>query len=154
MCHGHYKTKMIDLSNSTDLKAAAPVPSTLLKAKFKELKGALSGDDLAECAKAAILPVQEVNIWMEHLKTVAANRQRGAAKAAATCMSRKSKSQAHSTCSEEAWFCGTCGQQYAWAILTFGLADGSVVSVRNCMTHLPQELTLVYSANPSRHALS
>ena len=113
VCHGHYKTKMIDLSNSTDLKAAAPVPSTLLKAKFKELKGELSDDDLAECAKAAILPVQEVNIWMEHLKTVAANRQRGAAKAAATRKSRKSKSQAHSTCSEEAWFCGTCGQQYA-----------------------------------------
>ena len=61
-----------------------------------------SESEIKALAKSVLLPEEEVKIWVDHLETVAANRKRGAAKAAAT---RRARKQQHC-------HCGVCGQEF------------------------------------------
>ena len=68
-------------------------PSHTLKEFYLSLKGSTpTGTAIEEIAKKTLLPVSEVTIWLDHLKTVDMNRKRGATKAAAT-RSSKNKTQ-------------------------------------------------------------
>ena len=107
VCSGHYLTKLINVTSQEDMADIAVVPSCFLRSKFKESKGEFSNAFGVTCAESALLPVENVLIWLKHLQTVATNRQRGAAKAAVTRKSRKTSKSTDQT------FCGTCGCQYA-----------------------------------------
>ena len=83
-------------------------PSTILKEEFNSLKEEDPSESLLEeVAKKTLLPVNEVILWFDHLKTVQTNRKRGAQKAAAT---RRLKKQTAST-STSRYFC-SCGEEY------------------------------------------
>ena len=79
-------------------------PSQVLKEAFTELSGDITDDDIKQLSKRTLLPPEEVEMWLEHLKTIQQNRKRGAEKAAAT---RKRKKE-----SEQHYFC-ICGEQYS-----------------------------------------
>lgn len=81
LCHGHY-LKPEDALQST-LQPMLP-PSLVLKEVFKEQKGQCSAEQVVELAKTCLLPVNKVEMWWDHLKTVSDNRREGAAKAAKT----------------------------------------------------------------------
>lgn len=68
-------------------------PSTVIKDSFKQHDGSASSEIITDLARACLLSVSEVNMWWEHLKTVADNRKRGAAKAAETRRKRKQSQQ-------------------------------------------------------------
>lgn len=53
-------------------------------------------------AKKVLLPPEEVQLWLEHLKTVSENRKQGAKKAAAT---------RHKSRSSE-YYCSVCSQKF------------------------------------------
>ena len=60
-------------------------PSIVLKKHFSKNTPV---NHLRDTAKSILLPEEECQIWLDHLRTVIENRKRGAQKAAAT---RKSK---------------------------------------------------------------
>ena len=67
----------------------AEPPSSIMKKFYTDLKGKEpSESELEDVARKCLLPIEDVSLWMDHLKTVQHNRKRGAAKAAE---SRKSK---------------------------------------------------------------
>ena len=109
-CHGHF-LKPEQAIGST-LSAMRHPPSTLLKEFHQSLKGASPTQaQLLEISKKCLLPINEVEMWLEHLSTIAANRKRGAAKAAET--RRRNKQEKQSTESrEEMVYCGVCHQPY------------------------------------------
>ena len=76
---------------------------------FQSLKGSeASSKQIEEVAKQTLLPIAEVHIWLQHLKTVKSNRQRGAIKAAET---RRRKRQ-NKTVTEVTYNCGVCEAVY------------------------------------------
>ena len=105
-CHGHF-LKPEQAIGST-LSAMRHPPSTLLKEFHQNLKGASpTQTQLLEMSKKCLLPINEVEMWLEHLTTIAANRKRGAAKAAETRRRNKQEKQR-----EEMVYCGVCHQPY------------------------------------------
>ena len=79
-------------------------PSLVLKEAFKEQKGQCSAEQAVGLAKTCLLPVNEVEMWWDHLKTVSDNRREGAAKAAKT--RRKKAGEAQTV------FCRVCRDPY------------------------------------------
>uniref|UniRef100_A0A1X7SE16 PHD-type domain-containing protein n=1 Tax=Amphimedon queenslandica TaxID=400682 RepID=A0A1X7SE16_AMPQE len=79
--------------------ALAP-PSSVIERAYRSGNVALNA-----LAKEVLLPVDEVEMWLNHLKLVSDNRKRGAAKAAAT---RKSKRNARQQEEEVVVRCGVC----------------------------------------------
>ena len=87
-CSGHF-LQPEQLITTPNLESIAP-PSHTLKEFYLSLKGAEPTEDmLTALAQRTLLAVSEVTLWLDHLKSVEANRKRGATKAAAT---RKEKS--------------------------------------------------------------
>ena len=58
---------------------------------------------LLEISKKYILPINKVEMWLEHLTTIAANQKRGAAKAAETRHRNKQEKPR-----QEMVYCGVC----------------------------------------------
>ena len=88
-------------------------PSTLLKEFHHNPKGALpTQTQLLEVSKKCLLPTFAVEMWVEHLRTIAENRKRGAAKAAETRRRKKREKQAKSKDCEDMVYCGMCYEPY------------------------------------------
>lgn len=68
---------------------------------------------MSELAEKALLPEEEVKIWISHLETVDANRKLGAQKAAATRHAKISSSHSRMDSSSISdCICGMCGDPY------------------------------------------
>lgn len=74
ICHGHYLKPENAVHSS--LQPMSP-PSVTLKEAFKQQAGNLSTELAVELAERCLLPVNEVEMWWEHLKTVSDNRKKG-----------------------------------------------------------------------------
>ena len=67
------------------------------------------------CTPLLNLPVEEIQLWLEHLQCVADNRRRGAVKAAQTRHSKKQaakKSNRGREQVEDEYHCATCNRKY------------------------------------------
>ncbi len=111
-CHGHYLKPEEAMKSS--LQPMRKPPSAILKTAFAKLKGKRpSQEKIVELAKETLLSVHEVEIWFDHLETVARNRKRGAAKAAETRRRKKAKQKADSDTTEgTTCYCGICHEPY------------------------------------------
>ena len=89
-------------------------PSTLLKEFYQQLgQKEPTEAQIETIAKKTLLPVSEVIIWLQHLKTVDTNRKRGAAKAAETRRQKRAEQVSKGTHnSVEVYCCGICGVTY------------------------------------------
>ena len=102
VCSGHYlKPECLD---NMKLMAARP-PSVIISEEFKAHDN-LSELEVQDLAKRVLLPVSEVNIWLEHLKEVTRNRKEGAIKAAET---RKRKKMEKDQERRDVILCDICG---------------------------------------------
>ncbi len=76
---------------------------------------------LENVAKETLLPIDEVHMWLDHLKTIDTNRKRGAAKAAETRRRKRETLKTATTTAEpttaepttveqeeETYYCGVC----------------------------------------------
>ena len=73
-CYGHFLKPEQALGST--LSAMRHPPSTLLKEFHQSLKGASpTQTQLLEISKKCLLPINEVEMWLEHLTTIAANRK-------------------------------------------------------------------------------
>ncbi len=104
VCGGHYLP--MDQLLAADHESHLEPPSLVLKQWFNKLKGkepcATAIDAVAE---KVLLPPEEVQFWLEHLKTVAENRKQGAKKAAAT---RRTSNKSVSS----EYYCSVCSQKF------------------------------------------
>ena len=109
-CAGHFLNPEAAFSSRTS--AMIQPPSASLKEFHSSLKGAVpEPSQLEVIARKTMLPVCEVNIWLDHLTMIANNRKRGAAKAAQTRRQRRlAKEQERKE--ETVCYCGACGGQY------------------------------------------
>lgn len=73
---GHYTTVMFDTENEDNLRKIIQPRSTVLKEKFSELGGSVPDVSLQTISRDVNLPVEEVSVWFDHLRTVVKNRQR------------------------------------------------------------------------------
>ena len=104
-CSGHYMKPLQAIESP--LQPMSKPPSAILKEAFQNLKGkSPSSDFFEDCAKKTLLPPHEVEMWIQHLATIAENRKRGALKAAET---RRQKAEMRS---KTVYFCGVCHDQY------------------------------------------
>ena len=72
-CYGHFLKPEQALGST--LSAMRHPPSTLLKEFHQSLKGASpTQTQLLEISKKCLLPINEVEMWLEHLTTIAANQ--------------------------------------------------------------------------------
>ena len=103
ICHGHFL--LPEAALASEVSPMVQPPSQILKEEFDKLQSCKPSDDcIRTVANRSLLPTEEVEMWFEHLTTVARNRKRGAEKAAAT--RRRKREQIH------ACKCGVCGQVY------------------------------------------
>ena len=92
-CTGHYVTDMekyLDLQKNVKALRALP-PSSIIEDAFK--KGQC---DKSSLARKCCLSVEEVTIWLEHLKSREVKRQMGTIKAAETRRKKKEAKECHS----------------------------------------------------------
>ena len=81
ICTGHYVTditKLNDMYSNGKAVRAIP-PSKVIQEYIQKSTG-----NITELAGQCCLSVEEVKIWIQHLKTIAENRRRGAEKAKQT----------------------------------------------------------------------
>ena len=64
---------------------------------------------MKDLAKRVLLPVSEINIWLEHLEEVSRNRKEGAIKAAETRKRKKMEKQQEKS---DDILCGVCSGQW------------------------------------------
>ena len=111
-CSGYYLSPE-DTLKSSDPCMAQP-PSHELK-EFGSSQPEPTENIIEDIARKTFLPVSEVKIWLDHLKTIERNRKREAAKAAET---HKHKAQRDKERVEDAdppldsplqYYCGICG---------------------------------------------
>ena len=133
----------------------AEPPSSIMKKFYTDLKGKEpSESELEDVARKCLLPIEDVSLWMDHLKTVQHNRKRGAAKAAESRKSKRHQSNCTSSLpskqlsdnhpkdkqpeeEQEDYYCGTCeglygeGEEEYWIGCDgcFGWFHGECVSV-------------------------
>lgn len=83
-------------------------PSVMIK-EFLTTKNMcmLSANEIESLAKSVLLPVSDIEIQLEHLRTITNNQKWGAAKAAATKKGKRKQTQQQQQVS-----CGVCGQQF------------------------------------------
>ena len=83
-------------------------PSVILKEFFSSLQGSTPTEAMVH--QKTLLPVAEVELWLEHLKTVETNCKRGATKAA------HARKQRETTLNLEAhvYKCGVCQEEELW----------------------------------------
>lgn len=100
-CNGHFLVPQDALSSNAVQMAMAMPPSSMIQQAMKQ-------SEVSELSKKVLLPEEEVQFWISHLKTVATKRKRGAQKAAVT---RRAK-RAHSRRNVSTYFCSKCGEAY------------------------------------------
>ncbi len=90
-CSGHYMKpqQLLDHVNKGGKISGAMPPSLVILEAFKKNKGVPDEAIVQELSKQVLLPVDEVIMWLNHLKTVKNNRIKGAKKAAATRKRKK-----------------------------------------------------------------
>ena len=98
-CSGHYKTEFID---TRTLSSEVSPPLTLLKKLFSQNVSCTDEDSVVTIARNTLLPVSDVNLWLDHLRTVSENRKRGAAK----------RTKRHKSKKEAKVYCGKCHKSY------------------------------------------
>ena len=112
-CCGHFmKPKEVLTSSLSPMKKP---PSTLLKEAFDSLKSYPPPESLySELSKKVMLPVDEVKICFDHLRTIGENCRRGAIKAAETRRRKKNKNTTvpTETSTERDYQCGVCHTPY------------------------------------------
>ena len=87
-------------------------PSSVLKDFYSSLQGQDPTDEQVEkIAKQTLLPVEEVVMWLNHLKAVDSNRKRGGAKAAETRRLKRSSKSGQKA--DDLYSCGICGAAYS-----------------------------------------
>lgn len=102
MCYGYFVSP--ELASLSSLSTMTNPPSKTLKDAFNRLKGKeLTESHRKKLAQATLLPMEEVQMWFDHLKTIQDNRKQGAAKAAMTRQLKRSK--------QKRFFC-ICGEEY------------------------------------------
>ena len=113
-CHGHFLKPNMLLDSS--LSPMRRPPSAILKEFHQGLKGRTPTEtELSGICKRCLLPNHEVEMWLEHLKTVQENRKRGAIKAAETRRQKKkakAPSKTKDVYDSESVFCGVCHEPY------------------------------------------
>ena len=151
-CAGHYLMPQETIAATSD---PAEPPSSIMKKFYTDLKGKEpSESELEDVARKCLLPIEDVSLWMDHLKTVQHNRKRGAAKAAESRKSKRHQSNCTSSLpskqlsdnhpkdkqpeeEQEDYYCGTCeglygeGEEEYWIGCDgcFGWFHGECVSV-------------------------
>ena len=115
-CTGHFLKPEEALKS--DVVPMAQPPSAILKDFYQKLARRDPSEAMLEgLAKKTLLAISEVRIWFDHLKTIDANRKRGAAKAAET-KRRKRESRQTTTVNEKStaaaskYYCGVCRAEY------------------------------------------
>ncbi|CAB4038415.1 Chromatin modification-related YNG2 [Paramuricea clavata] len=85
-CAGHYMkpNQLISLAKTAGTTPICKPPSQVILESFKTNKGIPDENAVEALSKQVLLPVDEVMMWLKHLKTVQENRVEGARKAAAT----------------------------------------------------------------------
>ena len=117
-CAGHF-LKPEGALKSDYIPMTKP-PSIILKDFYQsQARTDPSAEDIESVAKKTLLPVSEVRIWLDHLKTIDNNRKCGAVKAAET---RRRNNQSKQTFNEgnkpefiteqNEYHCGFCGALY------------------------------------------
>ena len=113
LCMGHYKEKhFTDIFNPDDLKLVARPPSIVLKEIFSQQStdALMTEDFIQQVSKKVLLSCSEVRMWFEHLKVINENRNRGAAKAAATRRAKRGSASLLQQSEQSAG--GKCGVIY------------------------------------------
>ena len=80
-------------------------PSIVIKDVLKSSGSPPTDEEVKSVVKSVLLSEHEVRIWIDHLETVARNRMRGTAQAAATRRAKKQRKKLQT-------FCGICNQPY------------------------------------------
>ena len=106
-CAGHYLKPQEALQRG-DATTFNPPPSAVIMEASKS--GNLSDSDVERLARRVLLPVEDVKIWLQHLKTVSENRRKGAQKAAET--RRLKKASQDTQTSPDLYYCGVCDEVY------------------------------------------
>lgn len=90
-CSGHYITpkQLINYVNNGGKMSDAMPPSHVILESFKRNNGIPNEVTVEQLSKQVLLPVEEVMMWLSHIKTVQDNRAEGAKKAAATRKRKK-----------------------------------------------------------------
>ena len=91
-CSGHYykiDDLWVEVLQGNNIQHEPP--SQVILNEFNRCHQVPEESELIKVAEKVLLPYQETKIWFEHLKTVAENRKKGVAKAAATRKARKQK---------------------------------------------------------------
>ena len=93
-CAGHYMKveQVVDLSKWTLSEFGKRPPSEIVKVEFqKEGEKLLEEGHCERIAKAVLLKVSEVNMWINHLKLVQEHQREGAKRAAITRSKKTTK---------------------------------------------------------------
>ena len=96
-CYGHH----LKPAELLQVGCFPPSPSSVISRAYKDAQS-----DITELARVVMLPDEEVDIWLKHLRTVSDNCKHGASKAA--------ESRHHKTDVKDnpMYFCGVCGGDY------------------------------------------
>lgn len=82
-CSGHFLSPQ--QAFNTNAAPMAQPPSVILKDFHNSLQGSEPTDaQVTTIAETTLLPTDEVQLWLEHLRTVDFNRKRGASRAGST----------------------------------------------------------------------
>ena len=110
-CYGHFLEPNIAMLSP--LKCLSKPPSSYIK-EIVDKNDHLSDREIEDISKAVLLPPEEVEIWIQHLKTVKENRKQGAIRAAQTRKNKKTAivSQEKNSGGRQAYYCGLCNEQY------------------------------------------
>ena len=82
-CSGHYmkpSQQWEHVSRGGNVAEATP-PSDVIRMTYQQYKDIPPKDIVEHTAEKVLLPLEEVEMWFEHVKTTAENRVRGAKKA-------------------------------------------------------------------------
>lgn len=109
-CAGHYMklNELLDYVNSGNNLPKAKPPSEILLEAHKKWKGIPDNSAVLAIAKEALLPPEEVRLWLKHSEDVACNRKRGAKKAAAKRRERQTNLRQRTDASN---VCHTCNSE-------------------------------------------
>ena len=109
-CKGHCAGHYLKPEQSLVLRSEpSEPPSSVILQAYKTN----TIDNVEELARKVLLPTEEVQLWIQHLETVASNRRRGASKGAKTRRQKAAKNRAESNQLEsELYYCRVCNGTY------------------------------------------
>ena len=130
-CSGHFLYPE-DALKSNDPCMSQP-PSHLLK-DFLSNNPEPTEEMIKNIAKETLLPVEEVKMWLDHLRTIDNNPKRGAAKAAETRRCKRAQEKESSQLNADTdpdhdtqYHCGICSAMYEEETAKIGLGVNNVI---------------------------